>query len=190
MNDTSIPLKAESANGVGIQSIRTDHCSLHYSISRRPWEGFWPWGTGYRQHLRHAHRSTPPPPFLPFQAISSFDENHTAGVNVKGAFHCNQAHGGGARSLQLSPQVFVCAYDMCVIVCAQGDKIAFLWEGNDGEEDKMTYAELLEQTSKLANVLKKHGVMEGDKVCDVGSAVFLTPTNVRQSAGLLPLIVY
>ena len=46
----------------------------------------------------------------------------------------------------------------------KGDKVAFIYEGNDGESAQITYKELLEQTCRLANVLKEHAVQPGDKV--------------------------
>ena len=47
-----------------------------------------------------------------------------------------------------------------------GDKTAIIWEGNNPSEDKkFTYAELLFEVKKLANVLKKLGVEKGDRVC-------------------------
>lgn len=46
----------------------------------------------------------------------------------------------------------------------KGEKVAFIYEGNDGESSRITYQELLDQTCQLANVLKKHGVKAGDKV--------------------------
>jgi len=47
-----------------------------------------------------------------------------------------------------------------------GEKIAMIWEGNNPEEDKsFTYAELLSQVKKFANVLKSIGVEKGDRVC-------------------------
>ncbi len=51
------------------------------------------------------------------------------------------------------------------VEAGRGKKVAFLYEGNDGETAALTYAELLTQTCRLANVLKKHGVKEGDMVC-------------------------
>jgi acetyl-CoA synthetase len=47
---------------------------------------------------------------------------------------------------------------------ARRDKVALLWEGEPGEIRKMTYAELLEQVQKFANVLKAQGVKKGDRV--------------------------
>ncbi|KAK7479843.1 hypothetical protein BaRGS_00028923 [Batillaria attramentaria] len=46
-----------------------------------------------------------------------------------------------------------------------GDKVAFYWEGNDPDDQgKITYAELLVEVCKFANVLKSLGVGVGDRV--------------------------
>ncbi|KAL4655461.1 acetyl-coenzyme A synthetase, cytoplasmic isoform X1 [Arapaima gigas] len=46
-----------------------------------------------------------------------------------------------------------------------GDKVAFLWEGNEpGDFLKVTYKELLQQVCKMANVLKSLGVKKGDRI--------------------------
>src|SRR4051794_29625137 len=45
-----------------------------------------------------------------------------------------------------------------------GDRVAFKWRGEGGEERDITYAWLLEQTQRAANALKDHGVGEGDVV--------------------------
>jgi acetyl-CoA synthetase len=46
----------------------------------------------------------------------------------------------------------------------KGDKVAFHWRGEGGEEKDVTYADLLRDTQKLANVLKERGVEPGDVV--------------------------
>jgi acetyl-CoA synthetase len=46
----------------------------------------------------------------------------------------------------------------------RGDKVAFYWEGEPGEERTLTYRELLRETSKFANALKALGVAKGDRV--------------------------
>src|SRR4051812_43056171 len=46
----------------------------------------------------------------------------------------------------------------------KGDKVAFHWRGEQGEERDVTYADLLRDTQKLANVLKERGVEPGDVV--------------------------
>ena len=44
------------------------------------------------------------------------------------------------------------------------DKVALLWEGEPGEIRSLTYAQLHEQVSRFANVLKQNGVGKGDRV--------------------------
>ncbi len=46
-----------------------------------------------------------------------------------------------------------------------GDKLAILWEGEPGDERKITYRELHAEVCKFANVLKAQGVGIGDRVC-------------------------
>jgi acetyl-CoA synthetase len=45
-----------------------------------------------------------------------------------------------------------------------GDRIAYHWRGEEGEEREITYAELLEQVQRFANVLRDHGIGKGDVV--------------------------
>lgn len=46
----------------------------------------------------------------------------------------------------------------------KGDKVAFYWIGNDGESQTLTFNDLLDQVSRVANVLKSFGVKKGDVV--------------------------
>jgi acetyl-CoA synthetase len=47
----------------------------------------------------------------------------------------------------------------------RADQTAILWEGdNPSEQRHVSYAELHQNTCRLANVLKKHGVKKGDRV--------------------------
>ena len=47
-----------------------------------------------------------------------------------------------------------------------GDSTAIIWEGNESSDSKViTYQELLNQVCLFSNVLKKHGVKKGDRVC-------------------------
>lgn len=48
----------------------------------------------------------------------------------------------------------------------RGDKVALLWEGNDPKEPSVsiTYKELHEKVCRMANVLKKHGIVKGDRI--------------------------
>jgi acetyl-CoA synthetase len=45
-----------------------------------------------------------------------------------------------------------------------GDKVAYYWEGEPGEERAITYRELLDEVSRFANALKELGVRRGDRV--------------------------
>ncbi len=45
-----------------------------------------------------------------------------------------------------------------------GERVAFHWEGEDGERRAITYAELLDMTQRFANVLKDLGVERDDRV--------------------------
>ena len=48
----------------------------------------------------------------------------------------------------------------------RGDQTVFLWEGNEpGVDKKITYKELHADVCKFANVLRKAGVVKGDRVC-------------------------
>ncbi|MGY5150306.1 MAG: AMP-binding protein, partial [Candidatus Nitrosopumilus sp. bin_68KS] len=44
------------------------------------------------------------------------------------------------------------------------EKPAILWEGENGESRKISYAEMLSQVKKFSNVLKSLGVKKGDRV--------------------------
>ena len=46
----------------------------------------------------------------------------------------------------------------------RSDKAALIWEGEPGEIRKLTYAQLHEQVSRFANVLRGAGVRKGDRV--------------------------
>ncbi|MDI1260725.1 acetate--CoA ligase [Aquabacterium sp.] len=45
-----------------------------------------------------------------------------------------------------------------------GDKVAIIFESDDGKVARVTYSELLERVCRLANVLKAQGVQKGDRV--------------------------
>ena len=46
----------------------------------------------------------------------------------------------------------------------RGDRPALIWEGEPGEVRRLTYADLLAQVERFANVLKQLGVTRGDRV--------------------------
>ena len=50
------------------------------------------------------------------------------------------------------------------VEAGDGDKVAFHWRGEGGEQRDVTYADLLADTQKLANALRDHGVEKGDVV--------------------------
>ena len=45
-----------------------------------------------------------------------------------------------------------------------GERVAFHWRGEEGEERDVTYAELLADTQRFANALRDHGIEKGDVV--------------------------
>src|SRR5450756_2581100 len=46
----------------------------------------------------------------------------------------------------------------------RGDKVAYYWEAETGPGRTITYAQLLDEVSQLANALKELGVRKGDRV--------------------------
>jgi acetyl-CoA synthetase len=50
------------------------------------------------------------------------------------------------------------------VEAGRGDKVAFHWRGEEGEERDLTYAELLADVQRFANGLKDLGVKKGDVV--------------------------
>jgi acetyl-CoA synthetase len=46
----------------------------------------------------------------------------------------------------------------------RGERVAFHWRGEEGEQRDITYAELLAEVQRLANALKDQGVRKGDVV--------------------------
>src|SRR6476469_301797 len=46
----------------------------------------------------------------------------------------------------------------------RGDRVAFHWRGEEGEDRDVTYGELLRDTQRLANALKDRGIEQGDIV--------------------------
>ena len=50
------------------------------------------------------------------------------------------------------------------VAAGRGDKVAIHWEGEPGDTRTITYAELLDEVSKFANVLVSLGITKGDRV--------------------------
>jgi acetyl-CoA synthetase len=50
------------------------------------------------------------------------------------------------------------------VAAGHGDKVAYHWEGEPGDTRTITYAQLLDDVSRLANALKELGVGKGDRV--------------------------
>jgi acetyl-CoA synthetase len=50
------------------------------------------------------------------------------------------------------------------VEAGRGDRVAFHWRGEEGEERDITYADLLRDVKRLANALKERGIGAGDVV--------------------------
>jgi acetyl-CoA synthetase len=83
--------------------------------------------------------------FQPWKEVLTGSGAHAkwfTGGKLNLAHNCVDRHANGARS----------------------GKTALLWEGEPGEVRSLTYAELLAEVQKFANVLKTQGVKKGDRV--------------------------
>jgi acetyl-CoA synthetase len=49
-------------------------------------------------------------------------------------------------------------------IAKNGKKVAFYWEGENGEKKTITYADLYEQVNRFASALKKLGIKKGDRI--------------------------
>ncbi len=50
------------------------------------------------------------------------------------------------------------------VEAGKGDKVAFHWRGEEGEEREITYADLHRDVQRFANALRDHGIGKGDVV--------------------------
>jgi acetyl-CoA synthetase len=50
------------------------------------------------------------------------------------------------------------------VEAGRGDRVAYHWRGEEGEERDITYAELLADVQRFANALRDHGIEKGDVV--------------------------
>jgi acetyl-CoA synthetase len=65
------------------------------------------------------------------------------------------------------------------VAAGNGDRIAFHWEGEDGERRAWSYSELLDLVQRFANALKARGIKRGDRV-----AIFM-PMVIELPAAML-----
>jgi len=50
------------------------------------------------------------------------------------------------------------------VKAGHGDQVALHWEGEPGDSRAVTYQELLDETSRVANLLRELGIVKGDRV--------------------------
>ncbi len=67
------------------------------------------------------------------------------------------------------PEYFNFARDVFDYWAKDPEKLALFWVDDNGKEEKRTFAQLAEESKKLANVLKEQGVQKGDVVVVVMS---------------------
>jgi acetyl-CoA synthetase len=71
------------------------------------------------------------------------------------------------------------------VLAGRGDRIAFHWRGEEGEELELTYAELLARVQHLASGLKARGIGRGDVVGIYLPMTRCATTSPGASASLL-----
>src|SRR5262249_14223417 len=125
-------------------------------------------------------RTFPPPPDFDANALVSDDSLYAEAAADTEAFWARQA-----RELVTWSTAFhtVCDWDLpfakwfvggelnvscnCLdrhVEAGRGDKVAYDWEGEPGDRRTITYADLLGEVQRFANVLKGLGVKKGDRV--------------------------
>ena len=69
----------------------------------------------------------------------------------------------------------------------RAEQVAIIWEGDDPQESlSITYRQLRDEVSRLANALKARGVKKGDRVCIYiadGAASCLRDAGMRAQSG-------
>lgn len=84
--------------------------------------------------------------FEPWQTALEWNRPYAkwfVGGKINACYNCVDRHAEGSRA----------------------DKVAILWEGEPGEVRKITYREMKDEVSRIANGLKSLGVQKGDRVC-------------------------
>ncbi|RMF36699.1 MAG: acetate--CoA ligase [Planctomycetota bacterium] len=97
-------------------------------------EGFW--AAEARQHLHW---------FKPFETTLEWNlplARWFVGGETNASYNCLDAH----------------------LAAGRGDRTAIIWEGEPGDERRLSYAELHQEVCRFANALKKLGVQTGDVV--------------------------
>ena len=71
------------------------------------------------------------------------------------------------------------------VAAGLGAKTAIIFEADDGAVTKVTYAELLARTCKLANAMKARGIVKGDRVVIymITATAFSIDSRVTMSRG-------
>ena len=125
------------------------------------------------------HRTFPPPGEFAARALVNDRSMYDAAAADTEAFWAEQA---GALDW-VEPWETVCDWQLpfakwfvggklnvsvnCIdrhVAAGRGDKVAFHWEGEPGDTRTITYADLLADVERFANVLKGLGVKRGDRV--------------------------
>jgi len=57
------------------------------------------------------------------------------------------------------------------IEAGRGDKVAFYWEGEPGDERVLTYQDLYDEVCRFANGLRSIGVKKGDRIAGISNVV-------------------
>ncbi|MGH2463254.1 MAG: acetate--CoA ligase [Candidatus Limnocylindria bacterium] len=133
------------------------------------------------ENLHVEDRTFPPPPEFAARAIANDPEIYARTATDEGfeAFWSEESRRidwiePWAKVLEWEPpfaQWFVGGKLNISVNCLDrhvanglGDKVAYYWEGEPGEQRTITYSQLLAETCQMANALRELGVRKGDTV--------------------------